>query len=58
MSVLFIAAVSANALGGATLGLATAWVGPQMALAAGGLIAAAFSVVVGLSWKSVRTFRL
>ncbi|MFO0691330.1 MAG: MFS transporter [Myxococcota bacterium] len=58
MSVLFIAAVSANSLGGATLGLATSWVGPQWALAAGGLIAAAFSVAIGVGWKSVRTFRL
>jgi MFS family permease len=58
MSVLFIAAVGANSLGGATLGLATASVGPQVALAAGGLIAAVFSVAIGLGWKSVRQFRL
>src|SRR6201999_1961978 len=42
MSVLFISAVSANSLGGAYLGLATAFLGPQAALASGGIIAAPF----------------
>lgn len=56
MSVLFITAVSANSLGGAYLGLATSFIGPQAALATGGIAAALFSLGVAIAWRSVRSF--
>jgi MFS family permease len=58
MSVLFISAVSANSLGGAYLGLAVSLLGPQAALASGGIAAGLFSLGVGLTLRSVREFRV
>ena len=56
MSVLSISAISANSLGGAYLGLITAFLGPREALFLGGLIAGIFALSVGLFWKRVREF--
>jgi len=56
MSVLFISAVSANSLGGAYLGLAVSLMGPQAALASGGILAGLFCLALALTMKSVRNF--
>ena len=56
MSVLFVAAVSSNSLGGAFLGFTTEWLGVREALAAGAIGAGAFAVLVAVFWKQVRRF--
>lgn len=56
MSVFFMSAVSANSFGGAYLGLATAFLGVQLALASGAAIAAIFALGVALFWKRVWRF--
>jgi MFS family permease len=56
MSVLFMSAVSANSFGGAYLGLATALLGVQHALALGGVIAGLFALGVALFWRKVWQF--
>lgn len=56
MSVLFIAAVSSNSLGGAFLGFTTDWLGVREALAAGAIGAGVFAVLVAVFWKNVWRF--
>jgi MFS family permease len=57
MSVLFMSAVSANSFGGAYLGMATAFLGVQHALALGGVVAGVFALAVALCWRRVWDFR-
>lgn len=54
MSVLYISAVSANSLGGAYLGFATAALGPRDALGTGAIVAGVFTLLVAVFWKKVR----
>jgi len=56
MSVLFVAAVSSNSLGGAFLGFTTDALGVRDALAAGAIGAGVFAVLVAVFWKQVRRF--
>lgn len=56
MSVLFVSAVSSNALGGAYLGWLTAHIGARHSLGLGGLIAGLFAIGVLLLWKRVREY--
>lgn len=58
MSVLYVTATGSNAFGGAVLGVATALLGPREALAAGGLLGAAFCVTAALVFKGARAYRL
>lgn len=57
MSVVFISAMGANSIGGAYLGLVTAWLGPRDALAIGALIAGMFALAMAVLRKDVRRFR-
>ena len=58
MSVLYVTATGSNAFGGAVLGVATALLGPREALAAGGLLGAAFCVSAALVFRGARAYRL
>jgi MFS family permease len=56
-SLVGIAANASNSLGGAYLGLAASLMGPQRALAVGGIVGAAFSGLVAAGLPQVRRFR-
>ncbi len=57
MSMLFIAAVGANSLGGTVLGVQAKFFGPREALMVGAVIGGGFAVLVGLFWKKVRDYQ-